>query len=99
MFWVGLVLFSRQYKRSFLPHYNSKDYCNESTLHCDTTKYFKVPGSTVSLKLYDCVTFKSIHLTSLNILELYNKYIPTLAPPKPKIGSEKTVAEEKKAKE
>ncbi|XP_033337735.2 mitochondrial ribosomal protein L53 [Megalopta genalis] len=56
------------------------------------------PVVTFKLLSGDNVVVKSANLTSLNILELYNKHITPLSPTAPETGSENTANIEKKAK-
>ncbi|XP_012534234.1 39S ribosomal protein L53, mitochondrial [Monomorium pharaonis] len=57
------------------------------------------PTVTFSLQSGEKVVLKTALLTSLNILELYNKHITSLIPPDPaKLEAEKALLEEKKKK-
>ncbi|KZC11541.1 PREDICTED: 39S ribosomal protein L53, mitochondrial [Dufourea novaeangliae] len=56
------------------------------------------PLVTFKLLSGDSVVIKSTNLTSLNILELYNKHITPLSPPDPETESEIPAEEKKKKK-
>ncbi|XP_031848808.1 mitochondrial ribosomal protein L53 [Nomia melanderi] len=56
------------------------------------------PVVTFKLLSGDNVVVKSANLTSLNILELYNKHITPLAPSEPETGSERTAADKEEKK-
>ncbi|XP_076678945.1 mitochondrial ribosomal protein L53 [Andrena cerasifolii] len=56
------------------------------------------PEVTVKLLSGDNVVFKSANLTSLNILQLYNKHITPLSASEPETGSETALADKKKKK-
>lgn len=88
---------------------NSKDRGKSSSVNQRSTvtlKYIKYCVN-MNMMLYfwiyllvsdDSVVFNSSNLSSLNILELYNKHITSLSPSEPQIGNEKTIEEEKKKK-
>ncbi|XP_078043220.1 mitochondrial ribosomal protein L53 [Augochlora pura] len=56
------------------------------------------PVVTFKLLSGNNVVVKSANLTSLNILELYNKHITPLSPREPETGSQKTATSKKKEK-
>ncbi|KOC58578.1 39S ribosomal protein L53, mitochondrial [Habropoda laboriosa] len=56
------------------------------------------PVVTFNLLSGNKIVCKAAHLTSLNILELYNKYITPLSPPEPDTESKKVIKKKKKSK-
>ncbi|XP_071569002.1 mitochondrial ribosomal protein L53 isoform X2 [Temnothorax nylanderi] len=88
--------FDRQSKHTSAPRVRATNpQCSLKTeVVCDRSE----PVITFSLQSGEKVVLKTALLTSLNVLELYNKHITSLIPPDPAVVEAKKALEEEKRK-